>query len=152
MANETPVRFYNFWNAQTFHFFQWVMHSGMVPIDALIDRAWEMIETGEDNCADGKAWFDMSGDASTCLCDELAGLLKEVLENAGHDFFGLHKGFIFGGIEENGIADSSEPEMMADADVTDLFAPILMEALRDIQFEKVAQAVLMAKGKWAPEK
>ena len=155
------MRFYSFGNSQTYQFFWWALHSGKVPVDSLIDRAWEKIETGEDNTADGKLWHEMGVDASTCLRDELAGLLEEIADEAFARFTNCAPDpLVWVSIAEGPGPeeyDSEEgaygtPKSMKSLDVDHLFVPILVDALRQIQFETVAEAILIAKGKWSPDR
>jgi hypothetical protein len=144
------MTFFNFWNPQTFHFFQWVMYSGKVPADSLIARAFEKIETGEDDVADGKFWHEAGVDTYHCLRDELAGIVQDVLENAAERFFSPHDPLFCAG-DEGGFENFSEPGELAGLSEDFLFLPMLIQAMREIDHGAVAEAILRAKGKWIPD-
>ena len=148
-GEKNTLEFFNFWNAQTFHFYQWVMHSGKVPVDALIDRAWEMLE--EEISEDRAAISRMDIDVSCHLCEKLVSLLKEIMETAASEYFESHTDYWFCECEDNGIGQYSGLEQMGDDQIEGLFLPILIEALSDIEFGVVAAAILIANGRWEDE-
>jgi hypothetical protein len=128
---------FNFWNAQTYHFYQWVAEGGSVNVGDLVRRALDGVEH-DDLC-------DIGMDVSTCTRSVLAGLLQDLLqETLVNDAQGpgLHVALLES-IPEIGQVDDSPFA---------LWGPILAYALRDINFETVAQVLLLRDGKWAPDR
>lgn len=153
MANEkNHARCITFTNKQTGHFFRWVMYSGKVPVNAVIDRAWEIIRENDDYIAKGEALL-AEVDVNEWLCEEMAPLLKEILENAAGAFCDSPEHVLFYGVEEDGMEEYLTPETMTNARIDQLVIPILIEALRGIDVSAVAKAILMTTGRWiGPEK
>jgi hypothetical protein len=133
----SKTRFFNFWNAQTYHFYQWVAEGGSVNAGDLVRKAMDGVESHEG--------YEIGMDVSTVARDVLAGLLRELLENTLADDDrgpGLH------------ITSLDElPEIGAVGDSAFLlWGPILADALSGIVFEAVAQALLIREGKWVPDR
>jgi hypothetical protein len=94
----------------------------------LIDTAMQQVE-GDD-------WYKMGMDDSTVCRDKLADLLQERVEDLMADV---------GDFGESGIG-SVGPS------VAYLWQPILNDAMAGIDFSVVAHALLLAAGKWAPDR
>jgi hypothetical protein len=134
------VRFFYFYNAPTFHFFQWICHSGQVDPDKLVADALAQVE--------GDEGFKLGTDVSTEAQGKLAELLEEVLEEQANEQLPAF---------ENVVGDDVIGVGRFEADGGGyqwpgaLFAPLLAEALAGIHFDVVAQALLIRSGKWEPK-
>jgi hypothetical protein len=124
--NVANMQFFNFGNDQTYHFFKWVTESGMVKPDELIAKAQQQVE--------GDEWFKMGMDVSSVARDKLSELLKDVL----YDAHGLQEGE-----HEIGLVWQSDEALLM---------PIMHYALNQIATDAVAEALLIAAGKWAPNR
>jgi len=118
--------------------FRWVTNSGQTDVDALIKKTYEKVEKNE--------WSKMDLDVSTVARDELADLFKEQLDQIKDTWAGNH-GW---SLDDWSITDLDHGSYYKEPE--SLFLPILTNALDNIMFEVVAQAILIRAGKWAPDK
>lgn len=134
------MQFFNFYNSATYHFFQWVCNSGRVDVESLVRGAFGLVE--------GDPWFEIL-DVSTIAQDKLAGLLERILDDVIAEEL---PGYM--GIEVSSADAHRTGDYEGDAYKNEfaLFIPTLREALDDICFNVVAQAILMREKKWAPDK
>jgi hypothetical protein len=134
------MRFFNFGNAQTYHFFRWVCQGGKVDPDKLVARALARVE--------GSEWYRMGLDVSTVARDKLAEMLADVLEGQAAD------------LPSAAGENAAGPDATTVAACEDLgydwpgalFTPLLAEALAQIDLALVARALLIRAGKWAPDR
>jgi hypothetical protein len=120
------VKFFNFHNDQTYHCFAWVRAGGLGDVKALIARAYERVEKND--------WYKMDLDVCMVARDELADLVRD-------------------GIEEATILIDDGPGIgdVSDQSAESLTEPLLRDALFSISFKTVAEALLLAEGKWNPD-
>ena len=124
------TQFINFGNDQTYHCFCWLRDSRAVDIDALVREAVTQIQ--------GETWFDIGMDVSTVSRDKLAELIED---QVNQQLDGLP-----GGLGADlGIGDIG-------TSAAHLFGPILRRALDDIRYDVIAVALLIAAGKWNPDR
>jgi hypothetical protein len=126
------VRFFNFGNHQTYHYFEWLTRNGCVDVSALIQSAFAALEESTDHHV---VLTEAAIGTSEALRDILARQLRSRLEEALPLKADLWAGPWIGDV------DGSEES---------LWAPILYNAARDIDCHAVAQALLIRAGKWAP--
>ena|SRR5438128_740977 len=120
------MRFFNFSNDETFHFFKWVSESGRVNPTALIADAYAEIKP-EENILD----------ESCCVLarDILADRLYDLMEDA---------------LPLDRPSETCEIGEVWDDDEA-LWAPLLVIAAERVCFDLVAEALLIQAGKWAPD-
>jgi hypothetical protein len=120
------MRFFNFSNDETFHFFKWVSESGQVDPTALIADAYAKIKP-EENVLD----------ESCCVLarDILAERLQDIMNDA---------------LPLNTPSEACEIGVVRNDDES-LWAPLLVIAAERICFVLVAQALLIQASKWAPD-
>ncbi len=140
--------FISFWNPQTFHLFQWTVYSGQVPVDSLLDRAWKELADNEDRT---------DFDTSLALRDSLAGILEELIDDKLQELTGAALPEEAFGYEqftdlELSLNSSAEIPQHRQALVELLFFPMLIEAIWEVDFSKVAETILRLRGKWNPDK
>jgi hypothetical protein len=144
-SESTP--FINFWNPRTCHLFQWIVHSGQVPVDSLLDRAWEELDPDNESRSEAKDWFEMGYETSGSLRDSLAPILREFIADKLQELTGAALP-----MEELGYESFTDPKQLLNSSVDRLFFPMLVEAIREIDFGIVAETILRVRGKWNPEK
>jgi hypothetical protein len=135
---------YFFGNRQTNHFLNWVLKSGHVDPQALVASALDQAEPDEPPDPDEPPEpGDVSGAACEQLAQELASLLSELAhealpkgsngENRWDDcrtFRCHHRGYAWDG---------------------SLFAPLLVDAIAEIDLYLVAEALLVLTGNCVPD-
>jgi hypothetical protein len=122
------IQFFNFWNRQTFHVFKWVSSSGQVDVKALIAQAFQTATEQEQ---------PLEVDTSHGVRDCLAALLQDIVEEAVPD-------------------EASPPYAIKElgdvsGDNESLWQPLLLDVVKQICFDEVAQALLIQAGKWNPD-
>jgi hypothetical protein len=119
------MKFVNFVNEQTYLFFEWIRESGQA--DKLVAEALDQVE-GDEGFAMGQ---DVSTTAKDLLSDFLAGQVEALND------------LIF--------VELSLPEGPLSVD-RNLCIQLLEVVLRAIRCDAVAEALLIAVGKWAPDR
>jgi hypothetical protein len=129
------MQFFDFYNRQTFHFFQWLTRSGLLDVQAMVDKALADAERDE--------WFPAKETTSEVACRLLAEQIEEVTQELAR------RTFDFGLLEPGDDAFvEQEPHGYTSAEA--LFVPLVHDALESIMFPVVAQALLTRQGKWEP--
>jgi hypothetical protein len=129
------MQFFDFYNRQTWHVFQWVTRSGLVDVPALVKQA--LGNVGQDE------WFKMGEDTYRIARDKLAEQLRVVVVNVADEQFGIDVDADYDAIQEQDAAGYTG----ADA----LLMPLLCNALGEVVYEAVAEAILRQQSKWAPD-
>lgn len=128
------MKFFNFWNAETYHFVQWVINTPEVDLGAMIKKAFEDAEHNDT--------FEVSGDVSSAVAEELSKALADTAADKFHDHVGMMPEYL-------SIINFESPEDYH-ADQA-LFGGLLANALDNVSFEAAAEAILIHAGKWAPD-
>ena len=123
----------DFYNRQTYHFFQWLMRSGLIDLQGMVERALADAQTDE--------WLPTQQTTSEIACR----LLAERLEDAA--FVLARERFEFGVLEPGDDA-FVEQETHGYESADALFVPLMHDALEHVMYPVVARAVLMCQGKW----
>jgi hypothetical protein len=131
------VQFFDFGTTETYLFFRWVRESGEVDAPTLIARAFDLVE--------GNAWFKMGEDVSTVAKDTLSALLVTLLEERGARLTLSGEG---GAVR----AVDWEHQHEAHTSLVALASRVLADGFHRVDFEAVAEALLIDAGKWAPDK
>ena len=134
------VRFLNFGNAATYHFYQWVMKSRLVPVESVIAAGYEAVE---------KDPFYEMGDTYIpgLLQNAVAERLQEVLDSTLDEWVGGIPGADCIAADEARLLDG-DGEFPRGLTRDNLFVPLAVDAARQIDCGVVAQAVLIAAGRW----
>ena len=119
--------FFNFHNDQTFHFFNWVKDGGAVDVNAMVARA--VAFAGDDQ---GLA---MGRESTEVAHAKLRVWLADLAENI--------TGFLLDGPSGIGMPVNGDPNT--------LLGPLLHDAVQQIRFDAVAEALMRLKGKWVTE-
>ena len=129
------VHFFEFGSPETLHFYKWVTESGLVNVGAMIDKAF--VEALRDGPADeDNEPFDEGDDFHYEYQCALADLLEDLLhETVPEVAFG-------GGPCIGEIWDAPES----------LWVPILACGISEIDFQVVAEALLICAEKWPSAK
>jgi hypothetical protein len=130
------MEFFNFTNEPSYHFFQWLIYSGQVDVDALLHKT----------LADVKASELVEIDLATSL------LARENLRRQLADLFGQHQQVWYGkqglDLDRYTVEACLVSNDYAEADA--LFVGLLEHAAASVSFGAVAEALLRRAGKWAP--
>ena len=133
----SAIRFFNFGNQQTYHFFQWVVHSKQVDYERLIARAFEQVAAS--------AFMEMDLATAHLLKKQLEQLLRESLEKVKKSWFDKHKL----NWQRYTIQECATNDDYAEADA--LFVALLEHAAERIAFDTAAEALLRKTGNWLHE-
>jgi hypothetical protein len=131
------VQFFNFQNPETYHCFQWAIHSGLLDVDGLIARTFDNMS--RPYCSE----IDLA--TAHLAKEELERLLLQELEQQKkawyqrHDF-SWHRYSIAACAENN---DYVEPDA--------LFVTLVQLATDNIRVDLLAEALLRHAGKWLQE-
>jgi hypothetical protein len=125
------MQFFNFWNAQTYHFFVWLTEGGGSDVEALVQDAFAAVE--------GDPWYELGEAPCQVARDKLAEALVDLLDEKASAWCDRDRDLM----GEIGTVDASEDS---------LFWPMLRDSLDDICFRAVAEAILVRQGKWAPDR
>ena len=131
------VQFFNFQNQQTYHCFQWAVHSGLIDVDGLIARTFDNI--GRPFCPE----IDLA--TAHLAKQELERLLLQELEQQKKDWYQRHD-FSW---QRYSIATCVENNDYAEPDA--LFVALVQLATDNIRVDLVAKALLRHAGKWLHE-
>lgn len=133
------VEFFNFGNDETFHFFKWICESRKFSPDALIVDAFKQAESLDVI----EALKVDRGDICYVLKDRLGVMLENILfHKVAYELDTEEMGLKIGDIWLEG----GEPTLDS------LLQPISALALKRIDCDVVAEALLIRAGKWAPGK
>lgn len=135
------MEFFNFWNAETFHFFQWLTKTDAASPQALIDRAIEKVDDPEPEERSGLE--TMLGNGCIAVREALSGLLSELLEDAL---------FLLNGKPMDVCTILDCEDRKGGLDINDLFEPLLKHAVANVDCDVVAEALLRRAGKWNPDR
>jgi hypothetical protein len=134
------MEFFNFWNAETFHVFQWATNCRALNLDAMIAAAFEAVKPEDLGVGTLR---ELALGKIECALDNLSQDLQELVDAQFGQLAGLC------GANEDldtwGIAD------VPDGSANSLLLPILAHAMNGIDYRVVAQALLMRAGKWNPD-
>jgi hypothetical protein len=134
---------YFFGNRQTRHFLQWIMESGHVDPHALVASALDQADPDEEPDPDEELEpGDVSGAAREHLAQELASLLSRL----------AHEAVPKGPNGENSRDDCGTFRCQQRGYSWDgaLFAPLLVDAIAEINLYLVAEALLVLTGTYVP--
>jgi hypothetical protein len=134
--NPMSVEFFNFGNNETFHFFKWICESEPGP-DALIAEAERKAETVEH---DEFEWEDICFIVRNRLMTKFGEILFDIAPELDNDLL------------EIGKIETPLWSHTADGHADSLLQPIFAVALSRIDFQAVAEALLIQAGKWNPSK
>jgi hypothetical protein len=130
------VQFFNFTNEETFHFFRWICEREPSGPESLVADAFQRAEhlddtefADEDICEIAKS--------------RLAEQLEEILYNAAPDLDPDTNSFEIGIIWQDAEGRASSASLLQ---------PIFALALARIDFQVVAEALLIRAGKWNPSR
>jgi len=122
-------------NLESFHCYQWIVRN--LDLAKLISQAYAKAEKSEFNHVDFPlCWV---------VVDELSQILEEAIGDLEWDWFWDKD------IETDypAIGDCEDGERYGSVD--DLFVPILREGVHNIDFGRIARAILEKEKKWFPE-
>lgn len=131
------VKFFNFENQETYHYFQWVVHSGLVDVDSLVARTFEKV--GRPFCVE----TDLA--TAHLAKQELERLLHQELERQRKEWYQRHDF----SLHRYSIAACAENNDFADPDA--LFVTLFQLATDNIRVDLAAEALLRHAGKWLHE-
>ena len=131
-----PMKFFNFTNSETYHFFQWLCHTDEVAVDQLVKRAIDEVE--------GDAFFELGADVSSVAREKLVEILEELIVDIRSACWTKHQLHL-----EQGIGES---DALSYSGYGTLFGPLLCEALGQVSLPATAKALLIRSGKWAPDR
>jgi hypothetical protein len=134
------MEFFNFWNAETFHVFQWVTNCKAVDVDAMIAAAFEAVKPEDLGVGTLR---ELALGKIECALDNLSQDLQELVEAQFGQLAGMCGGFE--DIDCWGIAE------VPDGSANSLLLPILARAMDSIDYKVVARALLIRAGKWTPD-
>ena len=134
------MQFYNFGNDETFHFFQWVVHSGLVSSDDLIKQAYDQVEKND--------WYERGMDISNLAHDELTKILDALLDKLADDW--VESIGVSLALPDSNVDDMAESEDYGSVDA--LFMPFIVKFVRSVCPSTVAKALLIRARKWAPDR
>lgn len=131
------MRYVNFVNEQTFHFFVFLSRTPLL-VDELLARAFDAAAEDKDLDREGPTYV---------LWLHVAEALRRHLEELAFDAgFGEP-------LEKTGLyIGEDETEIACDGGAASLVTPILWNALEGIHCYAVAEAIMKDRGKWSPEK
>lgn len=124
------VRFFNFWNAQSYHVFCWLTESKNFDASAMIEQAFAEVKPDD-------LTLDSPCEAA---CKRLADDIQERVENAFSDLTDADSSCLSIGDVDCHINAYSN-----------LLGPILANAIQEISFYAVAQALLVRADRWNPD-
>ena len=131
-----PIKFFNFTNSETYHFFQWLCHTDQVAVNDLVKRSMDSVE--------GDAWFELGADVSSVARDKLVEILEDLVVDIRTACWTKHQLHL-----EHGIGES---DALSYSGYASLFGPLLCEALGQVSLPATAKALLIQSGKWAPDR
>lgn len=131
------MQFFNFQNPETYHCFQWAVHSGLLDVDGLIATTFDNID--RPFCPD----MDLA--TAHLARQELERLLRQELEQQKKDWYQRHD-FSW---QRYSIAECAENNDYAEPNA--LFVSLVQLATENIQVGLVAEALLRYAGKWLHE-
>jgi len=135
-STSRALKFFNFTNSETYHFFQWLCHTDTVDVDEIIGRAMNGVE--------GDAWYELGADVSSVARDKLVEILEELIVDIRSTCWTKHQLHL-----EQGIGES---EGLNYSGYNALLGPLLWEALGQVSLPATAKALLIRSGKWAPDR
>jgi hypothetical protein len=122
----------NFHNDETFHVYTWLDAQPTDYTDGFVTAAFKELEFAPD------AWAQIDPDTSMNLRRSLARILQSAISDRVKAALGLDDCTCIG---ETGNGSESW-----------LFGPIITNAIANVVWLTVAEALLRDKGKWAPER
>jgi hypothetical protein len=128
------MEFFNFRNAETFHFFKWLCHSGCVDVEGLIELALQHSQAPE--------LFELGFDLSRVAREKLAELLEVELVEAKAVAAREHRLDL--------LVGTIQVEDTAYEGYGSLLSPLLYDALEKIDLCVAAEALIRRAGKWVP--
>ena len=131
-----PIKFFNFTNSETYHFFQWLCHTDQVDITALVKQGMDSVE--------GDAFYELGADVSSVARDKLVEILEDLVIDIRTACWSKHQLHL-----EQGIGES---DALSYSGYATLFGPLLCEALGHVSLPATAKALLIHNGKWAPDR
>lgn len=139
------MQFFDFHNHQTFHFFYWVCHSGVVDVETLVSRAFDMTHEEQP--------VEVHENLSDAVAQKLSELLVQVLESHVEAELVPVMGTGVSDCDAAHVCDydpSLEKPSASYSERFALFIPLIRHALDQIAFQRVAVAILIRQKKWAP--
>ena len=122
----------NFHNDETFHVYTWFDAQPTDYTDGFVTAAFEKLEFTPDD------WAQIDPDTSMNLRRTLSRILHNAINDKVHETFDFD--------------DCNQIGETGDGSDRCLFGPLVTNAVANVAWLVVAEALLRDKGKWAPEK